>query len=202
MKKLITLMALVLVLTACSDNEDKASTKEETVAEAPTEQPEVVKEVKTEDKNTEEEPISKKDVEPQQIQDEPGQTQSEKYIIMENENLSYIQTGDAFLVESEINKDSLNLVVPMKFTNKSVDQPIKPYQEFSLATKAIQTGKDVNYDCYMATYSNEEYKEDLGVSVNKGGETDFYLMYQLKDPTLGLSIFEKSKGNLLAEFVR
>ena len=202
MKKLMTIMALALVLTACSDNEYTTDTKEETVAEAPTEQPEVVEEVKTEDKNTEEEPISKKDVEPQQIQEGPGQTQSEKYIIMENENLSYIQTGDAFLVESEINKDSLNLVVPMKFTNKSVDQPIKPYQEFSLATKAIQVGKDVNYDCYMATYSNEEYKEDLSVSVNKGGETDFYLMYQLKDPTLGLSIFEKSKGNLLAEFVR
>lgn len=206
MKKIITLMAIALTLTACSGNEDAAETKEEKIVEAQTEQPteqsEVVEEPKKEEISAEEESTSKKDVEPQQIQDEPGQTQSEKYIVMENENLSYIQTGDAFLVESELNKDSLNLVIPMKFKNKSVDQPLKPYQQFSLSTKAIQMGKDVNYDCHMTTYSNDEYKEDLSVSVNKDGETDFYLMYQLKDSNLGLSIFEKSQGNLLAEFVR
>ena len=205
MKKSILLLALAMVLTACGDDTEQAETKEEVVVEEPTEQAEVVEEVKEEPEEkveVAEETTTKKDIEPQQIQEGPGQTQSDKYIIMENDNLSYIQTGDAFLVESELNKDSLNLVIPMKFTNKSVDQPIKPYNEFSLATKAIQMGKDVNYDCYMTTYSNDEYKEDLGLSVNKGGETDFYLMYQLKDSELGLSIFEKTQGNLLAEFVK
>lgn len=204
MKKIIALIALALTLTACGEDTGEAETKEDVVVEEPTEQPEVeeVEEVNTEEDSIEEETISKKSIEPQQIQEGPGQTQSEKYIIMENDNLSYTQTGDAFLVESEINKGSLNLVIPMKFTNKSVDQPIKPINEFNLATKGIQMSDDVNYDVYTSTYTNDEYKEDLSVSVNKGGEIDFYLMYQLKDPDLGLSIFEKNQGNLLAEFVK
>lgn len=202
MKKTILLMALALALTACSTNEESASTKEEVATEAPTKQSEVVEEVNTEEENNNEEPTTKKDFEPQQIQEGPGQTQADKYIVLENENLAYIQTGDAFLVESELNQGSLNLIIPMKFVNKSVDQPIKPFLEFNLATKAIQMGKDVNYDCIMANYTNEEYKNDSSTSVNKGGEIDFYLMYSLKDPNLGLTVFEKNKGNLLAEFIR
>lgn len=202
MKKIIALMALALTFTACNTNEEPTNTKEEVITEAPSEKPEAVEEVNTEEENTKEEPTTKKDFEPQKIQEGPGQTQSENYIVLENENLAYIQTGDAFLVESELNQGSLNLVIPMKFVNKAVDQPIKPFLEFNLATKAIQMGKDVNYDCTMANYTNQEYKNDSSTSVNKGGEIDFCLMYNLKDPDLGLTIFEKSKGNLLVEFIK
>lgn len=48
MKKSILLLALAMVLTACGDDTEQAETKEEVVVEEPTEQAEVVEEVKEE----------------------------------------------------------------------------------------------------------------------------------------------------------
>lgn len=184
------------ILAACGNQEAE---------EKPTEEPKAVEEAQTEVKEepaTEEAQTDIITVPQQQIQDGPGETQKDKFLVLENDNLAYIQTGDAFIHTSNVLEDTTVLVIPMKFINKSVDQPLKPFDEFKIATKAIQYGEGVNYDSFVTLYCDDDYNVDIDVSVNKGGESEFYLMYTLKDPELGLSIIEKSQNKLIAEFTK
>ncbi len=199
LKKVLICALSISLLAACGNQE-----AEEKPAEEPTAVEETQTEVKEEVKDESVKEESQSDiitVPQQQIQDGPGETQKDKFLVLENDNLAYIQTGDAFIHTSNVLEDTTVLVIPMKFINKSVDQPLKPSNEFNMATKAIQYGKDVNYDSMMVFYCDDNYNVDIDVSVNKGGESDFYLMYNLKDPELGLSIIEKSQNKLLAEFI-
>lgn len=198
-KKALICALSIGILAACGNEEAE---------EKPAEEPKAVEETQTEVKEeVNEEPVKEESqsdiitVPQQQIQDGPGETQKDKFLVLENDNLAYIQTGDAFIHTSNVLEDTTVLVIPMKFVNKSVDQPLKPFDEFKIATKAIQYGEDVNYDSFATLYCDDDYNVDIDVSVNKGGESEFYLMYTLKDPELGLSIIEKSQNKLIAEFI-
>lgn len=136
----------------------------------------------------------------QVIQQQPGENQKEHYVLLQNGAVQYQQTGDAFLVDSEIHKGSKVLVIPFKFKNITSDVPLKPSEPMMILTNAIQKGDNVNYDIYISTYANRDYKNDSSISVNAGGEVDYYLMYELKDPTLGLQIIDKKSGTVVAEF--
>ena len=136
----------------------------------------------------------------QVIQQQPGENQKEHYVLLQNGAIQYQQTGDAFLVDSEIHKGSKVLVIPFKFKNITSDVPLKPSEPMMILTNAIQKGDNVNYDIYLSTYANRDYKNDSSISVNAGGEVDYYLMYELKDPTLGLQIIDKKSGTVVAEF--
>lgn len=136
----------------------------------------------------------------QVIQQQPGENQKEHYVLLKNGAIQYQQTGDAFLVDSEIHKGSKVLVIPFKFKNITSDVPLKPSEPMMILTNAIQKGDNVNYDIYISTYANRDYKNDSSISVNAGGEVDYYLMYELKDPTLGLQIIDKKSGSVVAEF--
>lgn len=136
----------------------------------------------------------------QVIQQQPGENQKEHYVLLQNGAIQYQQTGDAFLVDSEIHKGSKVLVIPFKFKNITSDVPLKPSEPMMVLTNAIQKGDNVNYDIYISTYANRDYKNDSSISVNAGGEVDYYLMYELKDPTLGLQIIDKKSGTVVAEF--
>ncbi|MDD7463411.1 MAG: hypothetical protein SOW41_06175 [Anaerococcus sp.] len=203
LKKALICALSIGILAACGNQEAEEKPVEEPKSVEET-QTEVKEEAKPEEK---EEPVkeeSQSDIitaPQQQIQDGPGETQKDKFLVLENDNLAYIQTGDAFIHTSNVLEDTTVLVIPMKFINKSVDQPLKPFDEFRIATKAIQYGEDVNYDSFVTLYCDDDYNVDIDVSVNKGGESEFYLMYTLKDPELGLSIIEKSQNKLIAEFI-
>ncbi|WP_270595882.1 hypothetical protein [Anaerococcus vaginalis] len=136
----------------------------------------------------------------QVIQQQPGENQKEHYVLLQNGAVQYQQTGDAFLVDSEIHKGSKVLVIPFKFKNITSDVPLKPSEPMMILTNAIQKGDNVNYDIYISTYANRDYKNDSSISVNAGGEVDYYLMYELKDPTLGLQIIDKKSDTVVAEF--
>lgn len=208
LKKALICALSIGILAACGNQEAEEKPAEEPKAVEET-QTETKKEAKPEEKEEVKEEASTEEaqtdiitVPQQQIQDGPGETQKDKFLVLENDNLAYIQTGDAFIHTSNVLEDTTVLVIPMKFINKSVDQPLKPFKEFDVATKAIQYGEDVNYDSFMALYCDDDYNVDIDVSVNKGGESEFYLMYTLKDPELGLSIIEKSQNKLIAEFTK
>lgn len=200
LKKALICVLSIGILAACGNQEAE---------EKPVEEPKAVEETQTEVKEeVNEDPVKEESqsdiiaVPQQQIQDGPGETQKDKFLVLENDNLAYIQTGDAFIHTSNVLEDTTVLVIPMKFINKSVDQPLKPFDEFKIATKAIQYGEGVNYDSFVTLYCDDDYNVDIDVSVNKGGESEFYLMYTLKDPELGLSIIEKSQNKLIAEFTK
>lgn len=136
----------------------------------------------------------------QVIQQSPGETQKENYITLQNSAIQYHQTGDAFLLDSEINDGTKVLVIPCKFTNKDSDTPINPEDPMMVLTKAIQEDGDVNHEIFLTVGASNDYKNDLNITVNKGGEIDYTLFYELKNPSLGLKIIDKKSGTVVAEF--
>ncbi|EGC83427.1 DUF5067 domain-containing protein [Anaerococcus hydrogenalis] len=136
----------------------------------------------------------------QVIQQSPGETQKENYITLQNSAIQYQQTGDAFLLDSEINDGTKVLAIPCKFTNKDSDTPINPEDPMMVLTKAIQEDGGVNHEIFLTVGASNDYKNDLNTTVNKGGEIDYTLFYELKNPSLGLKIIDKKSGTVVAEF--
>lgn len=136
----------------------------------------------------------------QVIQQSPGETQKENYITLQNSAIQYQQTGDAFLLDSEINEGTKVLAIPCKFTNKDSDTPINPEDPMMVLTKAIQEDGGVNHEIFLTVGASNDYKNDLNTTVNKGGEIDYTLFYELKNPSLGLKIIDKKSGTVVAEF--
>lgn len=218
-KLLSILLAASFILTACGQDkntdtkkESPSSIKETTSVERNSPSSNEIKEQKQgKEKTIMDNPSNKAKILPQSeeeksklpiqvIQQQPGENQKEHYVLLQNGAVQYQQTGDAFLVDSEIHKGSKVLVIPFKFKNITSDVPLKPSEPMMILTNAIQKGDNVNYDIYISTYANRDYKNDSSISVNAGGEVDYYLMYELKDPTLGLQIIDKKSGTVVAEF--
>ena len=219
-KLLSILLAASFILTACGQDKNATDTKTKSPSSAQ-ETTSVEKNSPSSNENKEQKhvkektimdnPSNKAKILPQSeeeksklpiqvIQQQPGENQKEHYVLLQNGAIQYQQTGDAFLVDSEIHKGSKVLVIPFKFKNITSNVPLKPSEPMMILTNAIQKGDNVNYDIYLSTYANRDYKNDSSVSVNAGGEVDYYLMYELKDPTLSLQIIDKKSGTVVAEF--
>lgn len=117
----------------------------------------------------------------QDVQQETGNTQQDKYFIWETNNGVYKQTGDVVITNSQYNEQQI-LVIPINFTNKT-NEAIDPWFAFVMDFEAYQEDENHEYSLNGGQGAvPDEFDTPINADVKPGGNTDWYITYTLEQP--------------------
>ena len=203
--KKLTPLVVALALTACAGDTttdtEEANQEPEVTEEAVTEKNtgDPVDEESVEEAEDEESagiesdpnfvPEYRQIIEPveQSVQQEPGEVEKDNYFKINGLLGDYEQTGDPFIVNHQYDQEKRILIIPIHATNKyeqAANISTLTISELNL----VQEDENSIYQCTTASAVPEEYKNDVLTKIKVGGESDYYLAYEIEKEELDFKL--------------